>query len=232
MTLRRSARVLLEGGPAVLVFARGGGDAALLLDGRPVALVGPDPDGGGRLLVRAHHLATIEDHMPLVEVDDGASLAEAVRPVLELLGEGRWRLDEVVAEGPAAADESGDVLDWAGLRRIPAEGELLVGTVPGDLLDERRVRDAELRLRAGRTPVVVTVGDADVAFVVAGHTALRACHRLGLPPVLLRLEPFDPPELTVDEAADLLARACAHVGDVAAAWYRAAHDDPADADAG
>lgn len=230
MVPSRSVRVQVRGGGGRLEVHRGEQELALTFDGDPVALLGPDPDDAdATVLLRAHDLAPLDGCVDAVEADAlGGPLVEALRPVLELLAEGAWRI---------TVEPDVDLLDafrtpaapWEGLVRVPHDAPPLVATTSHEALDPRAVRAARRRLDRGGRPVVVAVGDEAAAFVVAGHAVLAALRPSDPPPPLVRLDAITPRPMTADQVADLVVSAYTHLGELAAARLLAARsaDDAA-----
>lgn len=205
-------------------------DVALAHDGAPVALVWADPPAdrtvARRWYLRAQALTVLEDGPGPDLADPDMPLSRALEPVLAHLPDGRYHLT-AIATPDVSADASsrtgGDVLQWCGLHEVHGDDALLLGTVPRDLLDRDRVRRLSKAILDGARPAVVALappdGTADVVFVVAGHTALEAYRRVGMPPVLVTIEPDEVPTLSSSLGARLMTDAFHIAGELArAAW--------------
>lgn len=235
--------VSVRGGQGRLRLHVHGADAAVVLDGQPVAMVWMGQgDATDRWFVRAHDLGALEDELHLPDTDEDLPLHALLRDVLGLLPDGRYRLGlqsspDVDADAPTDDDarrSSGEVLAWTGLHRVRSDDPLLLGTVPRDLLDRAQIRAQSARIHRGARPpvVVVEAPEQGVSFIVAGHATLEAYRRAAMEPVLVTVEPLDPDPLSEDDGAALLTAAFARCGEVVAAQWRALRDDEASADAG
>lgn len=227
MSPSRSQTVAVHGGTGRLLPLAGRGVDALLWDTRPAVLTWAAAEPGAtRWLVRAQDLSALEELAPVLEPGDERVLSELARDVLAWLPDGAYDLE--LSEAPDVkearwatspdAPEAGHVLTWAGLHALGTDdAPPLVGTVPRDAIDEEAIFQATEQIVAGERPCAIVLGLGAPGIVLAGHAAVAAWGRMGLPPVLLRIDPVEPEYLDDDDADALLARAFEHVGRLARA---------------
>ena len=225
-----------------LEVCRGGSDLVLLFDGHPCAIVWPaSDDQAEHFFVRAFDTAEIAarvESSPLVRdgYNPSRGLVEQVRPLLQTMVDGRYRVelvaplgsdDDVAPSGSDAPLRTARWLDWSGLHRVGSAEPLLLGSVPRERLDPARLNRAMRGIRQGRRPVLVllTVPDVDVTFIVLGHEAMEACQRAGVAPLGLLITYETPRALGFEDGLRLLQDAYRRCADLASAHYASARGE-------
>jgi hypothetical protein len=216
----------------------GDGDVALLVEGQPCALVWPASNEQlEHFYVRAYDTSAIADRLrDLRAFVDGIDLHQPLRaqigPLLHCLVDGRYTVEllrplGLEHEAPVPGQQRpkrgvGRWMDWAGLHRVSSNDPLLLGSVPHELLDVRRVEELEDRIGAGARPIIVllTLVEPDVTFLVAGHEVMEAYQRCGVSPCALLITYETPRWLSVDDGIRLLGQAYQRCSDLASAHFR------------
>lgn len=202
-----------------LEICRGLSDVVLLVDGQPSVIAWP-AEGlrTEQYFLRAYDTSAITARfhdLPLLSygIQPHVGLAEQVRPLLEMMADGSYRVELLGRLGPderrPAARGTLRWAEWAGLHRVASGDPLLVGSVPRELL-----RLAEDRGNDGIRGVVVllTVPDTDVSFLLLGHEAMEESQRTGLAPIGVLITYENPRALSPTE----------HLRHLQDAWKRCA----------
>lgn len=202
-----------------LEICRGLSDVVLLVDGQPSVIAWPAEGGRAeQYFLRAYDTSAITARfhdLPVLSygIQPHVGLAEQVRPLLEMMADGNYRVELIGKLGP---DERRPTArgtlrwsEWAGLHRVASSDPLLVGSVPRELL-----RAVEDRSNDGVRGVVVllTVPDTDVSFLLLGHEAMEESQRTGLAPIGLLITYENPRALSPVE----------HMRHLQDAWKRCA----------
>lgn len=202
-----------------LEICRGLSDIVLLVDGQPSVIAWPaDGTRTEQYFLRAYDTSAITARfhdLPVLSygIQPHVGLAEQVRPLLEMMANGNYRVELLGRLGP---DERRPTArgtlrwsEWAGLHRVATSDPLLVGSVPREML-----RLAEDRGNDGVRGVVVllTVPDTDVSFLLLGHEAMEESQRTGLAPIGLLITYENPRALSPSE----------HLRHLQDAWKRCA----------
>ncbi len=231
----RVETIRMSGGEGHLELCNSEGETALLVDGLPAALVWTNAgDQGPCTVLRAHDTAHLEEDgidagPPVRTILPEVSLMEQVEPLLALYADGLYEVayedhvemfDEDDPQEPQAPEP---FLNWVGLKSMEADGGLLLGTRPRDLLDPAMVDSLHRRLQLGiRPPVVITRAlHSPVAFILDGHHLMEAYQRLGQPVPVLTITSLQPRQLSPEEGCELIRLAYAQIADITAAHYRA-----------
>lgn len=207
---------LVENGRGLLEVRGDGGEVALLVEGKPVALNWYDNQGSiGQHLVYTGHddgNACWQQIATLVEgdIDPLQPLAEQVEPLLTLFRSGLYRL---VYTPSANARDTGTVerpgnsrATWQLTGYYPFDGANLVCTQPQWLLDPERVAYFRDSIQTGARPVVLTISavGAICEFVIDGHHKLAAYAYERVPPSVLAFVVEEAAPLTLDEGLGCL----------------------------
>lgn len=228
----------VQHGLGLLEIVQGDEDCALLIDGMPVAMVWDAAlESPTNYFVRAYDSEPLGEHLarhaPLEIPDPNdveAVFDGALRPLLHALANGDYRVLLESSLGltvPEQRDSKHDsawrFMAWAGLHETPADGGLLLGTRPRELLSPERIADFEQHIRSGARPPVVLLGSTrtPVAFIVDGHHKLEAYRSMSVPPAAIVILAETPRQISIEEGCTLLEEAYKRCGDIASAHYRA-----------
>jgi uncharacterized protein (TIGR02996 family) len=206
--------VRLDEGTGRIEVRGGGGETALLVDGKRIALNWDDCAGSiGQYLVfsgEPPNLPQLRRMNALIagDVQRTTPLSEQVLPLLKLFVPGVYCVGYSEAVGQ-------DVLGVNEIR--PASGELsgyypfddarnLICTQLPESLNEERIDHYQRQLRAERRPTVLTAAaeHAFCEFVIDGHHKLQAYTREGLNAAVLCIARWDAPAITVAEGLQFL----------------------------
>ncbi len=191
----------------------------LLVDGQPSIIAWPAEAGRSeQYFLRAYDTSSISARfhdLPVLShgIQPHVGLAQQVRPLLEMMADGSYRVELIGKLGPderrPAARGTLRWAEWAGLHRVASADPLLVGSLPRELL-----RLTEDRGAAGVRGLVVllTVPDTDVSFLLLGHEAMEESQRTGLAPIGLLITYENPRALSPGE----------HLRHLQDAWRRCA----------
>lgn len=198
--INRKERFELVDGTGLIRIEGDSFETALFIDGTPIALFWNDNEGSIEQLLARAHVGRVDAKLAQLRSIAGgdlhsATLAEQLRPLLELFENGSYILEL------RTLGKTWDVIDISVSKIRELDGfyplDTYVATERRDLLSPQRVEFYVSAIRRGHRPIVFAAAttESNTAFVIDGHHKLAAYESLRLSPLVLDICREAPPRL-------------------------------------